>query len=404
MKLCMIAYGTLVRQNNQWFFDERLSNLVEQLARHCDQIFYLASLQAGTAKLHANDGTSIHKYVVKAHNAQIVGVAASSGHTPAWAKIPILFQRIPTFASYIRRSDFVYITLPGLSGILAHLICRFLRKPYGLYFGSDWQEVARFQSDWTGLSSLLFGPYLWSSKYLERDAVRNAQFVIVHGKKLFTKFQELGVPVVETIPMTLLKLEHFAERSDTCQSTQIRCLYVGSLMERKGIGTLLAACQMLHIKGYKIHLQLVGAGEHAYENQLREQVDRLGLTAYVDFTGYISDLGTLLTYYQQADIFVLPTHGEGFARVIYEAMSQGLPVVTTKIGTLESVLRDHENALLVQPNSENSLAEAIQLLIETPELRQQLITNGYQFARRKLGKGEAAEQVLQLIHRYSLHS
>jgi glycosyltransferase involved in cell wall biosynthesis len=86
--------------------------------------------------------------------------------------------------------------------------------------------------------------------------------------------------------------------------------------------------------------------------------------------------------YRDYDIFVLPTRpGEGIPRVLLEAMAAGLPIVTTRVSGITSLITDEENGLLVHDASPEQLTKAVKKLIDTPTLRQRLIAGGYATAR-----------------------
>jgi glycosyltransferase involved in cell wall biosynthesis len=111
----------------------------------------------------------------------------------------------------------------------------------------------------------------------------------------------------------------------------------------------------------------------------------------------VRDVATLLDHYRRADIFVIATLAEGFPRVIYEAMSQGLPVVATDIGTIKAMLRDRQDTLLVARGSGEALADAVELLLRNVELRRALIRNGYDFAWGRLDVEQPSTQLQRLI-------
>jgi glycosyltransferase involved in cell wall biosynthesis len=341
-----------------------------------------------------------HEYGIASPNVTCVPVGQSSPRTPLFRKATIALQRIPGTFAAIKEADFVYIMLSGYAGIIAHLLCRFLRKPYALYFGSDWQEVARFSANWRSPNSLLYRVYVQCSKWAEKFAVRGSRFTIAHGKRVVDKFSGLNVPVVNTAPMVLIKDHHFFRREDTCQGEIITYICVGTLAPRKGQHRLIDACYRLLQQGLPVKLLLVGAGDLAYEAKLRQQVEQCGMENSVEFAGHINDLEKLLALYRQADIFVLPTQGEGFPRVIYEAMSQGLPVIASKIGTLQAELTDHGQALLVDTASVDELACAITTVAEDSTLRRKLIQNGYRFSSARLANDGTASQVISLYKQY----
>jgi len=96
---------------------------------------------------------------------------------------------------------------------------------------------------------------------------------------------------------------------------------------------------------------------------------------------------------------VLPSLSEGFPRVIYEAMSQGLPVVAAGVGGVSAELTGGVDALLVPPGDDGALAESIRTLSAQLDLRRRLIHNGYERTAR-LFERMRAESPAALIDRY----
>jgi len=89
---------------------------------------------------------------------------------------------------------------------------------------------------------------------------------------------------------------------------------------------------------------------------------------------------------------VLPTRpGEGIPRVLMEAMAAGLPVVTTDVAGIASLITNQQNGLLVPDGSIDALIAAVRSLITTPSLRRQLIQGGYDTARAHTLERQAAE-------------
>jgi len=89
---------------------------------------------------------------------------------------------------------------------------------------------------------------------------------------------------------------------------------------------------------------------------------------YVTMTGYLNS-SNLAGVYQLADLFVLPTWAEGFPTVIAEAMSAGLPVVTTQIRGAADLLQEGVNARFVPLHNSPALAEVLEQLLSDPQQR-----------------------------------
>ncbi len=81
-------------------------------------------------------------------------------------------------------------------------------------------------------------------------------------------------------------------------------------------------------------------------------------------------------YLRLMDIFVLPSYREGFPVAILEAMSTGLPVVTTNVRGCREAVVEGENGFVVQPGNSQSLADAVGRLLREPELRHRMGADG----------------------------
>lgn len=152
----------------------------------------------------------------------------------------------------------------------------------------------------------------------------------------------------------------------------VSLLVLANLSERKGIGTLLAAVRVLKDRGVAFRLTLGGGGDvEAYQKRAAE----LGVAAQCRFLGWVGrDEAHALIH--GADMLLLPSTHEGLPMVILEALSAGLPVVTTPVGSIPEVLRHDDTALLVPIERPDALADAIQRLATDPGLYRRLSEAG----------------------------
>jgi rhamnosyl/mannosyltransferase len=161
-------------------------------------------------------------------------------------------------------------------------------------------------------------------------------------------------------------------------------LFVGVLRYYKGLRYLIEAMPA-------IAARLLIVGEGPMGEALRAQARELGLGDKVQFLGAATD-EELPSLYRAADVFVLPAseRSESYGIVQLEAMSSGLPVVCTELGTGTSfVNRDGESGLVVPPRDSQALACAINTLLHDETLR------------RRLGQGALVRSALFDAHRMS---
>jgi D-inositol-3-phosphate glycosyltransferase len=166
---------------------------------------------------------------------------------------------------------------------------------------------------------------------------------------------------------------------------QPRLLYVGRLAPIKGLETLLDAMARLRAAGTRVHLSIVGGDAdeplNGHEGALRARLARLDLGGTVTFVG-AQPQERLRAWYVAADTTVLPSHYESFGMVALEAMACGIPVVASRVGGLQTTVRDGVTGLLVRESDPAALAGALDRLLGDPDLRFRLGREGVQWAAR----------------------
>lgn len=147
-----------------------------------------------------------------------------------------------------------------------------------------------------------------------------------------------------------------------------RLLYVGSLIPRKSVDTLLEAHYELEQRGYRIACAIVGPGPE--EGRLRMMVQALGLR-HVFFVGP-QPPSLVPVWMSAAQALILPSLSEGLPNVVLEAMAFGLPVVATDIPGTREVVQKDKTGFLFTPRDEKGLADRIEQLIKNESLSNQL--------------------------------
>lgn len=160
-------------------------------------------------------------------------------------------------------------------------------------------------------------------------------------------------------------------------------LFIGRLHHVKGIPYLLKALSNLRQRGKILTLDLAGAGDPAYVQQIKELINRLGLDSWVILHRHVDGAQKDILY-KKASVFVLPSLHENFGLAAAEAMLAGLPVVVTdRVGLAVDVLK-FEAGIVVPACDIDSLANAIDKVISAKSLKmaksaKELAKNEYGF-------------------------
>jgi glycosyltransferase involved in cell wall biosynthesis len=154
----------------------------------------------------------------------------------------------------------------------------------------------------------------------------------------------------------------------------VRLLFVGNLLETKGVLVLIEALRLLATRGVAFEATLVGAPvSSAFETRLHAAISAAGLTDHVHLTGLLTGAAKAAAS-ASADIFCFPTfyEAEAFSVVVIEAMLYSLPVVTTNWRGLPDLVLDGVSGRLVPPRDPEALAQAIAQLLADPDQLQRM--------------------------------
>ena len=168
-------------------------------------------------------------------------------------------------------------------------------------------------------------------------------------------------------------------------------LFVGRIDAIKGLETLLSALNIIHKSEAIPNLQLNIIGGHTDKNgkfsnpeinRLIQLAKKLKINSHINFLGSKTQ-EELPTYYNAADIVILPSHYESFGLVALEAMACARPVLATRVGGLAYLIKHNESGLLSPPGDSESMANNILQLLEDEDLAIQLGANGLLIAQTK---------------------
>jgi len=152
----------------------------------------------------------------------------------------------------------------------------------------------------------------------------------------------------------------------------------------KGVGEYIGAIKILKKRGVVAKFLLAGAVDYGYprfieKKQLQEWSDK----GIVTWLGYCNNMHEV---YQQSSIVCLPSfYSEGIPKSLIEAAACGRPIVTTDMPGCREIVKDNFNGLLVRPKDDLSLANALEILINSSDLRVRYGSNSRKIAEDGFG-------------------
>lgn len=219
------------------------------------------------------------------------------------------------------------------------------------------------------------------SNYLEKVVVANRVSttrisIIPNGVELYPK------PAV-------IEVQNLRDKLDLRAGPSV-VITLSRLVPKNGLDILLKAISLLP------ETTLLIAGDGPQRQYLENLTHELNLNERVKFLGTLAPV-KLPLYLALADVFVRPSRTEGFGIAFLDAMSAGVPVVTTPVGGIVDFIKDGETGLLCPPESPAAIAAAIKRFLMEPELKEKIIKNSLQLVIERYTWDKIAAQYSELL-------
>ncbi|MBS1634875.1 MAG: glycosyltransferase [Bacteroidetes bacterium] len=231
-------------------------------------------------------------------------------------------------------------------------------------------------------------------KHLTKEVVKRAAAVMVISGKLQKAMQKHGLAGRYHLINNVVDTVCFKPgNTSTAPNDKLRILHVSSLVEReKNILGILAVAAGLKRKSKPFHLLVVG-GQPETVGGYKKRVQEMGLTDDVSFAGQAAPEQVAL-YMRQSDVFLLLSHFEGMPVVLLEAMTCGLPVMSTPVGAVEEMVKPGYGKVL----KTHEVSECIQELCDYQRHDYETPANMYRYMEQTYGYAAVAKQITEIYN------
>ena len=294
-------------------------------------------------------------------------------------------------------------------------LCRYLKKEK-----VDILHTHGYKQDMIGLLAarltgcrIVSTPHGWS-----RDAGFKLQCYEGLNRVIFPFFDAVAPLSVELfdalkrIPAMAPRLTYIQNGVDTDEIDSCHCIskeilewrqkgrfvigYIGQLISRKGLPTLLSAAASLD-PALNFCIALVGEGEQRKE--LEEMSRDLGISPKVHFFGFREDR---IAFLKGFDCFVLPSRLEGIPRCLMEAMAAGVPVLSSDIPGARQLIGDDDNGTLFPVGNIPDLQRLLEMSIRTPEKIQLCTASAQRLIHSRFSSKKMADRYTRLFQSISI--
>jgi glycosyltransferase involved in cell wall biosynthesis len=321
----------------------------------------------------------------------------------------LLFSCFPTLIRLRGEYDLIFVSGFRIIGISAVLISKLFRKKCILKSDSQGElSGAYFQN---GLEKVGLSPsWLPFKLYLKirNRILAQADAFSAISPDIAEEYSGAGIPpkLIHIIPnsvdtgrfspvLTEQKLK-IRERLEIPRETTV-VVYTGRLVSYKGLPLLLKVWREIYQKDKNIYLLLLGTGGLDINNceaELKNYVKENDLNQCVRFTGNVKNVSE---YLQASDIFAFPTEDEAFGSSLIEAMACALPVITTPVGAIKTIVKDGQNGFIVKQNDFQLLHQALIKLFHDEALRGRVGQEACRTIRSHYSVEDVAQQYISLF-------
>lgn len=301
-----------------------------------------------------------------------------------WKKWGLLFSSFPMLIQLQSQYDLIFVSGYRIIGLTAVLVGKLLGRRVVLKADSQGEMTGDFFE--SGLRKFGFSHKTWLFRWFLRfrnTILKKADAFSAISPEIVSEWTSSGIRFekIRLIPNGTDTSRFFPAKSvekialrrklSLPQNTKI-AIYTGRLVTYKGLPLLVKVWDEIRRKHEKILLILAGTGGldiHNCEADLREYVKANRLENQVVFTGAVLNVSE---YLQASDVFVFPTENDAFPSSIVEAMACGLPVISTPVGAIKTIITHGETGLLIHPGDAGQLYQALGVMLSDEELASRL--------------------------------
>lgn len=391
--LLIISRIFIVKKGGKYYTQFLDGKYIDDIAFHFKKVILLAPLVKKEEK--AFKIYSGYNYSFLSKNVELVPLCMEDklqNKGMIYNLIKIISQYFQV-RNLIKKTDLVFIFMPLFRSVIGCYFAKKYKKEIVLYSGNKWDECAKYVYRWNwGILRYGKNIYKLMCKFFEEWTMNNVHIKIINGNQLREKYANYPGVTVQTIPLMHISPEEYYDKKNLFSNGKIKLISVGAIIPRKNHECLIKMVRILRNK-FEVSLSIIGALKNdLYEQMLRDIIRNYGLEKNILFCGYIGDRKELLKKYRQSDIFVLASKNEGFPRVIWEAFTQDLPVITSRIPEIESEFKtDRDLVLFANKNEPQDFVTIIGDLYYDKDLQLRILSNIKNYRKYLLNQTPSAQ-------------
>ena len=299
---------------------------LEYAAKMYDEVYLVSPL------IH-DDNKMVHN-AIRLQNVKIVPLPYCGNYVGALKEWKSYYRALQKVCDKV---DIVYCRVPDPFSWMPTLL---FRKKTIMHFVGDTIDATQHNERWSGIKKMLMIAGYLPDYWLTLQAAKRSK-VYTNGRHLSDKLRKHHINATPVISSTVSeKSLHNDFKPLPIKNGFVTITYVGYIRFAKGMNCLMSFCKQLRAAGVHFRFNIVGDGEMF--SDVKEFVVNEELSDCVKMYGHIDNKDEMNRILRDSDLFFFPSISEGSPRVVIEAMAQGVPVLSTPVGSLPGTFKDGE--------------------------------------------------------------
>lgn len=237
------------------------------------------------------------------------------------------------------------------------------------------------------------------SEFLYKKSIRKNRWVVFQNRDDLKLFENVKILTQDqktyVVDGSGINLDRFPHRVNEKKTDNIIFVFVARLIREKGIHHFINAAEKLKQEFPNAEFHILGAPDKTPSAIKLERLIDLNEKKVVKYHGIQNDVTHFL---QESDVFVLPTYyREGIPRSILEALSIGMPIITTDSPGCRETVVNNENGKIIRPNDLEDLVKSMRFFLEKPKTIKKMGIHSRSYAENRFDVKIINKKLIDLI-------
>lgn len=352
-----------------------LAKAYVELGHQCDIVYYNGNNKSRIEDIKCNDGSTIHIYWTKAFS------IANNGIFPGINSIIKEYDMIQVSEYYQFFSWYVYSKYSKTKKVYVY---------QGVY---DSDNSTRFK-----VRCKIMDPLILNKKVLRDTQIFTKSNIAKESmqRRGFEKVMTVGVGLDNSRFNESTVTSEWVNKLILTKGNFKYLLYVGVLEDRRNILFILGILKKIVSRNSNIKLVLIGRGGDDYFLKCQRFIEENGLRPYIIYKDRLPQ-EEMAAVYKSCDLFVFPSKYEIFGMVLLEAMTFGVPIISSYNGGASTIIENEENSIILKDFNEDKWAEKIMAILSDNRLYKRLSNSAKESAQNSFSWNVIARKIIETM-------